>query len=99
MELKKQIPIDNFENFENLKKDLIILLGFYNVWLEFLLESLAARKTFLHIYTESNNFLFFQEKIFENILSLDQINHTLATDLLTFRKNYAELCRMMPKTE
>lgn len=96
---KKQSPMDDVENLENLKKNLILLLGFYNAWIKFFLESLAARETFIHIYNESNNFSFFQKEILKNILSLDQVNDILATQLLTFRKEYAEICSMVTKAE
>lgn len=90
----KESPSENFENLNNL----LVLLGFYNTWLKFFLESLAARETLVLVYAESKNFPFFRKEIFQNILSLDALHDLISSDLLIFRIRYAELYNMIEKT-
>lgn len=86
-----------YKDSNEITSALNLLNTFYNLALLHLLKTLCARKTLFEIYNKSNQFPFFQNEIFCNILRLDQNNLELVKELIHFRTQYSLLYQQVQK--
>lgn len=84
-----------YKDSAQITHDLALLNTTYNITLLFLLKTLCARQTLLEIHNKSNDFSFFQNEIFRNMLRLDQTHLQVVKELIHFRTQYSLLYQQL----